>query len=90
MRSARDVACSDDMGDRGCFGGRHDSECDARTEAIQQAREDGAIWERTRALRVMDHVKVTLPEWEDGQVALKRVRDGITFTSVVDVRNEAP
>lgn len=57
MKSAREIACSDDMAERGCFGGQHNAECDARTEAIQQAREDGARW----ALSEITHGRPMVP-----------------------------
>ncbi len=44
MKSAREIACTDKMGDcealTGPMTGSHSLECDARTEAIQAAREE--------------------------------------------------
>lgn len=61
MKSAREIACTDKMGD--CGGvmfpeGGHSEECDTRTEAIQQAREDGASWMLTQ-VRQQAAVKTT-------------------------------
>ncbi len=54
MKSAREIACTPEMGDCGVWYDKqeghglvrllHSFECDARTEAIQAAREDGARW----------------------------------------------
>ena len=64
MKSAREIACTWEMGD--CGGGdasltnaTHSAECDARTEAIQQAREDGARWALVRCER--NHVAACDP-----------------------------
>ncbi len=75
MKSAREIACSDDMGERGCFGGIHDSQCDARTDAIQAAREDGARWGMRKVILCLESTAIM--NHEDYPVAS-------------DVRDEAP
>lgn len=85
MRSAREIACTDKMGDCGAWRGprsnHHSTECDARTEAIQQAREDGARW-------ALEQVEAVIRNLEDGEFVYPgTIADGI---EPEDVRKVAP
>lgn len=63
MKSAREIACTDKMGDCGAWRepvtDHHSIECDARTEAIEQARVDGAKWMMAKAMEMGTRI-----EWD--------------------------
>lgn len=94
MRSAREIACTPEMGDCGAgarvvVGGfsatwaGHSSECDARTEAIEQAREDGARWMKEQAL------DWTLAQYDDQDTA-REVAANIEGINPADARTATP
>lgn len=74
MRSAREIAV-EAMADDEFAGSETIASC------IQQAREDGARWERQRVLREIDNDPTAPPSL---------VRSRIISVSVVDVKDVAP
>ncbi len=73
MKSAREIACTRSMGvcggwtETSLVTAVHSKECDARTEAIQAAREEGARWAQ-RAI-----IDASMPEG-DGDVTMTFAR----------------
>ena len=75
MRSAREIACVPQLGD--CGGEPHSAECFARSEAIQQAREDGARWmlrQIRRQAAVLTEQMVTVEDIDNGYFDPHHVR----------------